>query len=527
MAFIGRPDRPRAVSAANPPMSATLPVAVGTPTSPPALLHAWPWTGLLALVSAHVLLRLLLSPALELDEAEQIMWSQALALGYGVQPPLYTWLQWSFNAVFGPSILALALLKHLLLAGTYALLWHAARRQGLGQRTAWWASASVLLFPVIGWMAVRDLTHTVLLLFFSALLYDVLVHQVQRPRPLGFVWLGVALAGGLMAKYSFALVAAALLGAAALEPGARRALTSRGWWLAALVALALCLPHGLWAWEHGDLIAARMVRKLEPGAGGAPVFGRGLLALAGALASSVALWLLAALAAFRGGWWSPGVRARVDVRLRLVANYLGLVLLALLAMALFAGVTRFKARWIEPLLILLPTAAFLWRPQLEHDRRGRAFTAAIVGCALLGLAMNAARPYYNMWRERPDDVNLPVLALTQAALETGYDGRAPIWVTSNVLGGALRTQFPHVPVRRCAPPLCATMLQAHGGLLVLDVRHADAARAGLDIPNLRTLRLPYLHATAGSPALSARFALAWRAPTRDHGPRPPVAPWQS
>ena len=82
---------------------------------------------LLLFVLAHVLMRLSVSTALELDEAEQMVWSQHLALGYGVQPPLYTWLQWGFNLVFGPSLLSLILLKQSLLAGTYVLLWLAAR----------------------------------------------------------------------------------------------------------------------------------------------------------------------------------------------------------------------------------------------------------------------------------------------------------------------------------------------------------------------------------------------------------------
>ena len=45
--------------------------------------------------SVQVLVRLAVSPALELDEAEQALWTQRLALGYGAQPPLYTWLQWT------------------------------------------------------------------------------------------------------------------------------------------------------------------------------------------------------------------------------------------------------------------------------------------------------------------------------------------------------------------------------------------------------------------------------------------------
>ena len=54
---------------------------------------AHPLLWLLALCLAHVVARVTLSPALKWDEAEQILWTQQLAWGYGAQPPLYTWLQ--------------------------------------------------------------------------------------------------------------------------------------------------------------------------------------------------------------------------------------------------------------------------------------------------------------------------------------------------------------------------------------------------------------------------------------------------
>lgn len=54
---------------------------------------ARPLLWLLGLCLAHVLVRVAISPALKWDEAEQMLWSQQLALGYGAQPPLYTWLQ--------------------------------------------------------------------------------------------------------------------------------------------------------------------------------------------------------------------------------------------------------------------------------------------------------------------------------------------------------------------------------------------------------------------------------------------------
>ena len=96
-----------------------------TPSTPS---HRAPWLLLLLYFGAHIVSRTLVSDALELDEAEQALWTQQLAAGYGTQPPLYTWLQWAVFQVAGVSVLSLSLLKNTLLASTYAFVWLTARR---------------------------------------------------------------------------------------------------------------------------------------------------------------------------------------------------------------------------------------------------------------------------------------------------------------------------------------------------------------------------------------------------------------
>jgi 4-amino-4-deoxy-L-arabinose transferase-like glycosyltransferase len=56
----------------------------------------------------QLIIRLLISPNLELDEAEQLLLTQQLSLGYGSQPPLYTWLLSGLFSLFGVSIFSLA-----------------------------------------------------------------------------------------------------------------------------------------------------------------------------------------------------------------------------------------------------------------------------------------------------------------------------------------------------------------------------------------------------------------------------------
>ncbi len=156
---------------------------------------------------AHVAVRVAVSPALKWDEAEQMLWSQQLALGYGSQPPLYTWLQWLANQVFGPSVLALSALKHALLALSFALM-YLAGRELLDERGAFWASASMLLLPPLGWASVRDQTHTILVTAMTCGAWWLLMRIARQPRPRDFALLG--LVSGLVAAIG-AEVALAML----------------------------------------------------------------------------------------------------------------------------------------------------------------------------------------------------------------------------------------------------------------------------------------------------------------------------
>ncbi len=66
----------------------------------------------------HLALRAAVSETLQLDEAEQIFLTQEFRLGYGSQPPLYTWLQAGVFVLVGKGVPGLALLKSLLLFRT-------------------------------------------------------------------------------------------------------------------------------------------------------------------------------------------------------------------------------------------------------------------------------------------------------------------------------------------------------------------------------------------------------------------------
>ncbi|WP_416401419.1 ArnT family glycosyltransferase [Alicycliphilus denitrificans] len=491
------------------------------------LAHPLLW--LMAIALAHVAVRVAVSPALKWDEAEQLLWSQELALGYGAQPPLYTWLQWLVNQVFGPSVLALAALKHTLLALTYALM-YLAGRELLDGRGAWWASASMLLLPPLGWFSVRDHTHTILVTAMTCGAWWLLLRIARRPRPLEFALLGLVCGLGMLSKYSFALAAGAMLLAALSVTETRRALLSRGWWWAPVAGLLVVLPHATWLAAHLAEATAGTIGKMEiqPENG----LGKGLLSLLGGVAGTLALWALFALWAFRAAWWRTPWAPAAPWAQRVFVRYVLLIMLALLGMVLFAGVTTFKGRWMLPLLCMAPLAAFAARPQLQQHPRGGRYTAAILAVATFILAVAGVRPWLSGLRGQPDELNHPVAELADALRAAGYDGAGSIIAADHILAGTLRARFPHATVRPCTPAqgdigaCVAGHVQragksGHGWLLVSRADGAAPgwwakAQAGIAPQAIQSIHLPFhmMHEDT-SPA---HYEYVWHAPGSAYQP---------
>lgn len=503
-----------------------------------------PWTHPLAWclvwMLAHVAARVAVSPALEMDEAEQMLWTQALAWGYGSQPPLYTWLQASWFALVGSSVLGLSSLKFTLLGLTLVLVWRTARHL-MPERAAVWAAASLLLLPNLGWESLRDLTHSVLLTCLVAATWWALLRQLRAPRPAGFALLGLVLGLGLLSKYSFALFAAALGGAVLSLPVGRALLRARGMWLLPLVALLTVLPHGLWLLEHWQAASAQTVDKLQATATLHPV-ARGLLSLVKAVLANLLLFGLCALAAFRSGWWKAeaapaealpaAAPSRPDWALPLFGRYLALLGLALVTLVVLGGVTYIKGRWLYPLLCTVPLMAFAWRPQLAWHQGGKAFGRMLLGVAVLVWVLLGLRVWANGQRGQPDELNEPLIALASALRAAGYDGHSPIVASDAVLGGQLRLQFLQAPVTVCQAPdpkpdrksprppkpptaACIQASEPAPGQGLLRIARKDLPPPAWwamspTVPAPTVLALPYQHAKAGQPPM--RYHLAWQPP---------------
>ncbi|MBL8793733.1 MAG: glycosyltransferase family 39 protein [Planctomycetia bacterium] len=418
----------------------------------------WRWFALpLALyLAVHLVLRLMISQSIGYDEAEQVVWSQSLAWGYGPQPPLYTWLLWGLVQVCGMSLFTLALMKTAVLAAIYVGLYLCARRLLPDTRLACLAVFSLLLMPLLAWGSLKGSTHSDLLCAIWLATFWVVLRLLEVGRTSSYLWLGVLAGLGMLSKYNYALFAAALLGAGLTLPGCRARLLDRRLLLTFAVALVLVLPHAVWAIERRGMIENYLAMKMRDpetrswlvGACGA--LGSLVYRLWGALVAPIAAWLVFFPPGRRHAGTPAGEPYQLLARFIVAAGVLVLFPIA-------GGTTHILSRWLQPLLVLVPLTFFARLDPARLDpRRLRGFAAVL---ALAALAVMAAR-VGQLWfgsddggRYRSRDLAFArSVARLQAA---GF--RGGVLISRDSLTGAnLRLRFPRARLVCTDYPNCQT-----------------------------------------------------------------------
>ena len=412
---------------------------------------------LLAFLAAYfvlqALLRLLAVSALGVDDAEMVVITQDLAWGYGSQPPLYNWLQIGAFAVLGFGAPAIVILHFLLLFAAFVLVFLSGRLVFASDMKAAGVTLALFAIPQIGWEALHSHTHTLLTLTAAALTLLAMLRVFDRGGWGDFALLGVALALGVLAKYSYLPVAVAFLIAGATIPALRGRILSLRMVAAIALALVLLAPHLHWVLNHPEETLSRTFKfRIEEDSGLLLAWGKGLLAMVGGVASYVAL----AVVVFAGAVFFPvrGRDPRVPARpavpeartfiLRALAIALALVLVAVLA----TRATEVKERWLQPILFMTPFALMIFvEPRLTvfRERLVILFSAAIGVIFLVALAVAYLIPTAS---GTPFRALAPFAALADDIRALGFE-RGTILAEDFYIAGNLRL---HLPETMAAEP---------------------------------------------------------------------------
>ncbi|MSO76791.1 MAG: glycosyltransferase family 39 protein [Alphaproteobacteria bacterium] len=381
------------------------------------------------------------------DDSEQLLYSQSFQFGYGLRnPPLYTWLVIAFQRVFGVSLAALAAVKFLLLAGTYLLFAATALRVFDDERWAMAAALAPLAIYFVAWDAVRNYTHSVLMVCMAVLTFYCLLRIIDAGRWWWYAALGLAIGAGTLAKYNYLLFAGALLVSGLVDPDYRRRLMERRMALTLLVAALALLPFTIYAMDQSGGLGSRPVgRKADTGLTTAPLSAiqAGLTHLLVAAASFLSP-LLPMLPLFFWRAFRP-LRQPGNGPRRQIMNLLGRALVVLLACVLVLELLVAPRIHIYFIFVLFPLWFFLrarlagaTSEVLARFAGTMAVLALLVPAAIL--VKFATDP---LKAGRKPYVNLPYPALAASLKAAGFAGGTIYsWDESYGISGNLRLYLP-------------------------------------------------------------------------------------
>jgi len=390
----------------------------------------------------------------EPDDADLVIFSQHLALGYGEQAPLYSWLCEGLFHILGTKVVALAVMRTAVLLAQCCFLWLNARLLCADRRLALFGAFAVLLVPNVAWHGITYLTHTNLLVAAClAALYSFL-RIIRDGGVRHYLAFGASCAAGMLSKYNFVWFVAALILGALTVDGARRRIVHRNLIFAVLVAGLLVLPHAVWVVEHlgglGELLFDKVNRwdfvsmgyfaRIRRGAWDAAT---SVILVALPIAIVVGMFFRQPQGIPRGGRGEfRSVAIQVLGRFFLIA--FGLIV----AQVLIFGVSRFHERWLQPYAAVLP----LWllaRIETAWVTEGRArWFGGLLGFMACGYIVARSAQVFIFADEFPEGPYPLRTNYDQFAREIAVEaGQAPTIVTrERQIGGNLLLKLPQCRV---------------------------------------------------------------------------------
>lgn len=183
------------------------------------------------------------------DELYYIACSDHLAFGYVDQPPLSIALLALWRCLFGDSLHSIRIPAALAVAGTSFLAALTARRLGGGRFSLWLASLSVVGAHTLLGSGRSYSMNSLDILFWTGALY-IVVKILAGDSPALWLPFGAVAGLGLLNKYSAGFMCAGLAGGLLFTSG-RKHLATGKFWMGAMIALLIFLPHVIWEVQKG------------------------------------------------------------------------------------------------------------------------------------------------------------------------------------------------------------------------------------------------------------------------------------
>ena len=314
-----------------------------------------PFFWLFTYLVTHFLIRVLFSQTLQVDDAEQIRHAQELLLGYPIpQPPMYSWLSWVSFQLFGSGLFALSLIKYILITLTFWLTWLVSGQLFQHLQTRYIATFSYLLMPSFAWHMHQGFTHTILLSLGIILLLHALLSLKENNSIKNYLYFGLALGIGLMAKYSFLLFIIPLFLSALSIASFRRVLINQKIFLAIGIFILIVGPHVYWLTQNYQEVFLSIDQKLKITSDNLLV---DRIKSVGQFSGAALAFVMPFILIFFINSWkkilNTDKKTLKNDSSTLLSRFYLIIIVSVVILAVFVSMPHFKVRWFHPLIIIL------------------------------------------------------------------------------------------------------------------------------------------------------------------------------
>jgi 4-amino-4-deoxy-L-arabinose transferase-like glycosyltransferase len=397
-------------------------------------------------IFTHLLIRLLLSSTLQVDDAEQIRFSQDLLLGYPIpQPPMYSWLSWIMFQIFGTGLLALTLLKYVIISLTFWFTWLVSGQLFQHLQTRYIATFSYLLMPSFAWHMHQGFTHTIMLSFGIVLSLHALLSLKDNPSTKNYIYLGLAFGIGLMGKYSFLLFMVPILISALSINSYRKIILSPKTLLAIGVFVLMIGPHAYWLSQHHQEIFSSIDQKLQVTNDNALIdrFKSAWQFSTAAIAFVVPFALVFLINSWKRLFNTDKQLVKQD-NVLLLNRFYWVIIVSVIVLALFVSMPHFKVRWFHPLMMIFP----LWmiirieRQELLSKSIIKWFNTILIIFTLLILSIRLLQVTIGPNMDKYGRLNIPIHA-TLNKLDGVLLDSSTLKTNDAFLGAHLLSKYPN------------------------------------------------------------------------------------
>jgi 4-amino-4-deoxy-L-arabinose transferase-like glycosyltransferase len=404
---------------------------------------------ILLYIITNFLIRILFSQTLQVDDAEQIRFSQDLLLGYPIpQPPMYSWLSWIMFQIFGTGLLALTLLKYILISLTFWITWLVSGQLFQHLQTRYIATFSYLLMPSFAWHMHQGFTHTILLGFGIVLSLHALLSLKDNPSTKNYIYLGLAFGIGLMGKYSFLLFMVAILISALSINSYRKIILSPKTLLAIGVFVLMIGPHAYWLSQHYQEIFISIDQKLQVTSDNTLVarFKSAWQFSTAAIAFVVPFALVFLINSWRR-LFNTDKQLSKRANVLLLNRFYWVIIISVIVLALFVSMPHFKVRWFHPLMMIFP----LWmmirieRQELLSKPIIKWFNAILIVFTLLILSIRLLQVTIGPNLDKYGRLNIPIHE-TLNKLDSALLDSSTLKTNDAFLGAHLLSKYPNSTV---------------------------------------------------------------------------------